>query len=83
MPLLKKDLSTDTWSRVREHLQGRVDALLVQLECDSDHDTTTAIRGRLREARDLLRLETAPANVPRPGDRLALDPEDPSQGGFN
>lgn len=83
MPLHRKDINTETWRRVRAHVESRIAELAYQLEVADDHDTSNKLRGRIAEARNLLALETAPTDAPRPGDRIvdrpAGVPERPSR----
>ena len=71
MMMLKKDFRTETWDRLAEHMRQRIVALHIELESRANTpESSSAIRGRIGELRDMLRLEKAPAEAPRPGDRF-------------
>lgn len=74
MPLIKADLRTDTWSRVKADVEGEK-AKLMKENCSTklSHDQTQAIRGRIAECNRLLALETSLTTVPRQGDSLPVD----------
>ena len=54
--LTREDLNSKTWERFTEELNARIQALRVENDSFSDHDTTTKRRGRLAEAKEWLDL---------------------------
>jgi hypothetical protein len=78
--LRRADFKTDSWERLRTYLETRRAELREQIEGDADHDTTIKLRGRIAELTALLRLEKAPAEVPRTGAVLSVDQLIPQQG---
>jgi hypothetical protein len=69
MTLRRADFRTETWDRLAEHLQVRLQDLRTQLETDSPPEVTAKLRGRIREIKDLLALpQAAPARRTGPSE---------------
>lgn len=54
--LTREDLRSSTWARFEQDLQARIDALRVENDSFSDHETTTKRRGRIAELKEWLAL---------------------------
>lgn len=55
--LLKdSDKSSETWGRLRRHLESRIEYLRLKLEAESSEAQTSNLRGRIAEIRNLLAL---------------------------
>lgn len=54
--LTREDLRSKTWERLTEDLRERLNALRIENDSASDHDTTTKRRGRIAELKGLLDL---------------------------
>lgn len=54
--LTREDLRSPTWERLTEDLRARLNALRIENDSASDHDTTTKRRGRIAELKGLLDL---------------------------
>jgi hypothetical protein len=54
--LTREDLRSLTWDRLIQDMQARRDALRVENDSFSDHDTTTKRRGRIAELKEWLDL---------------------------
>lgn len=57
----RTDFDSPTWRRLQRVLAERVQGYLEDLLADRDHAATNITRGRIRELKDLLALEPAPA----------------------
>lgn len=65
--LTLQDKQGATAERLRRLLGARIEAVRTKLEGDHDDRTTTKLRGRLAELKELLALlQAAPADVPAP-----------------
>lgn len=71
--LLRKDLKSDTWLKVKAVLAEREGVLLTRLRGDHDPVVTAKIRGRLAEITELLALDAAPGK-PSTASEDAADP---------
>lgn len=71
----RADFNSDVWSRLEEHLAARMEVLRAQLEGDLDEKGTAAVRGRIREIKELLALpkKAAPVRAPTPSQDGADD----------
>lgn len=57
LALTDSDRLSPTWTRLKKHLQGRLEALRNELEQDLPEEKTAKVRGRLAEVKSLLSLE--------------------------
>lgn len=57
LALTESDRLSPTWTRLKKHLQGRLEALRNELEQDLPEEKTAKVRGRLAEVKSLLSLE--------------------------
>lgn len=57
LALTESDRLSPTWTRLKKHLQGRLEALHNELEQDLPEEKTAKVRGRLAEVKSLLSLE--------------------------
>ncbi len=66
----RADFNTDVWARLEEHLAGRLEVLRTQLEGELDEKGTAAVRGRIREIKEMLALpkKAAPVRVSVPSE---------------
>lgn len=72
-PISRSVLASDAWRVLKGNALERIAELQVQLESTQNTEQMTmATRGRIAELRQWLRLEEAPADVPRPGDTFAV-----------
>lgn len=75
--LTREDLGTPTWERLTLDLRMRLDALRIENDSASDHDTTTKRRGRIAELKGLLDLaEQAQRSADSPKGLTAFLPEE-------
>jgi hypothetical protein len=69
--LLRKDFRSETWERLKLHIDRRIEELRTQLESRGNTElTSAATRGALTELRKMLALEQAaqaPAGDQQPG----------------
>lgn len=57
-----RDFDTPTWDRLKAHVAQRLASHRADLERpQTDDHTSRILRGRITELKELLRLETAPA----------------------
>ena len=54
--LTREDLRSRTWEHLVEEMTARVEALRVENDSFSDHETTTKRRGRIQELKDWIAL---------------------------
>lgn len=54
--LAASDRESQTWARLKRHIEERIETLRVENEADLDPSATAKTRGRIAELKSLLRL---------------------------
>lgn len=54
--LLKSDITSETWLRLKAHYEARLAALRIQNDGRLDADETARLRGRIKEIKGFLAL---------------------------
>jgi hypothetical protein len=76
MTLEREDFETDTWKRLRAHIEGELAEVRERLESPLlDADMTQVVRGRIAALKGLLALETALAEDAARDGALLIDPQ--------
>jgi len=57
----KTEREGEIWRKLRKHLQARVQQLRAQNDISTSDERTEKLRGRIAEAKDILRLGDEPA----------------------
>lgn len=63
-PLTNTDRSSDTWMRIREFLEKRLEGYRAQNDGDLPPDATAKLRGRIAEVKAIIALGAPEKEIP-------------------